>query len=154
MRSAKAGRPDGPLGSMTTLGAYRLCESQDNPAGITSGNHALVNALSRCEPLLSCALHHSRETLAGVFVLMVRAIKRAGFLMFRWSDAMNVVLSAWKEEANCAWCEKPRECVTTEFEDGFLKEAPLCWSCLQKAVKVRAKQEGKPTEAPRKAASN
>lgn len=81
---------------------------------------------------------------------MARAIKHAGLLLFRRSDAMNVVLSVWKEEATCAWCEKARECVTTEFDDGFIKEAPLCWSCLQKAVKVRARQEGKPAEAGRK----
>ena len=74
--------------------------------------------------------------------------------MIRFRQTFVVASSGWKEEANCAWCERPRECVTTEFEDGFLKEALLCWSCLQKAVKVRAKQEGKPTEAPRKAASN
>ena len=49
---------------------------------------------------------------------------------------MSVHLTNWHQEALCTWCEKSRECVTTEFGDGFLKAAPLCWACLQKAVKV------------------
>ena len=60
---------------------------------------------------------------------------------------MSVHLSNWHQEATCTWCEKSRECVTTEFSDGFLKAAPLCWSCLQKAMKVRSRQQEPRTAA-------
>ena len=55
---------------------------------------------------------------------------------------MNVVLSHWHESDTCTWCEKTTECVTTDFGDGFIRRAPLCWKCLQKAVKVRSRQQG------------
>ena len=29
------------------------------------------------------------------------------------------------------------------FDDGFLKNAPLCWGCLQKSVRVRSRQQDK-----------
>lgn len=45
------------------------------------------------------------------------------------------------EQQQCGWCEKEKEAVTVTFADGFLKEAPLCWSCLQKAIRVRSRQE-------------
>ena len=54
---------------------------------------------------------------------------------------MIVSLSNWHEQVDCTWCEKAKECVAVSFDDGFLKSAPLCWSCLQKAVKVRSRQE-------------
>ena len=54
---------------------------------------------------------------------------------------MNVSLTAWHEKQNCAWCEKEKEAVSVSFEDAFLKDAPLCWGCLQKAVRVRNRQE-------------
>lgn len=50
---------------------------------------------------------------------------------------MRVTLSAWHEREPCTWCEREKETVTVEFEDGFLASVPLCWRCLQKAVKVR-----------------
>lgn len=53
---------------------------------------------------------------------------------------MNVSLTAWHAEENCAWCEKSRECVTADFGDGFITAAPLCWKCLQQAVRVRSRQ--------------
>lgn len=54
---------------------------------------------------------------------------------------MHVTLTGWHETQSCTWCEKQKECVSVTFEDGFLKQAPLCWSCLQKAVRVRNRQE-------------
>ncbi|MEM6779581.1 MAG: hypothetical protein AAF670_18140 [Planctomycetota bacterium] len=51
---------------------------------------------------------------------------------------MKVVLSGRHESANCAWCEKERETVTTTFSDGLFKESSLCWKCLQTAFKVRS----------------
>lgn len=53
---------------------------------------------------------------------------------------MHVVLTSWHEQENCTWCERPKECVTVDFGDGFIRHAPLCWKCLQKAVKVRYRQ--------------
>ena len=53
---------------------------------------------------------------------------------------MNVVLAAWHEQENCTWCERTKECVTVDFGDGFIRNAALCWKCLQKAVKVRNRQ--------------
>ena len=53
---------------------------------------------------------------------------------------MNVSLTAWHSEQACTWCEKQKECVSVSFDDGFLKNAPLCWGCLQKAVRVRSRQ--------------
>lgn len=50
---------------------------------------------------------------------------------------MNVTLTAWDERAACTWCEREKECVTVVFADGFLASVPLCWRCLQKAVRVR-----------------
>lgn len=61
---------------------------------------------------------------------------------------MKVALTEWQESATCCWCEKERECVTTTFSDGFLREASLCWKCLQTAFKVRSRQQGdKPAPA-------
>ncbi len=54
---------------------------------------------------------------------------------------MSVTLNTWHESITCAWCEKDRECVNTTFSDGFLKDAPLCWKCLQTAFKVRQRQQ-------------
>lgn len=54
---------------------------------------------------------------------------------------MRVTMTAWHEREPCTWCEREKECVTVEFEDGFLVSLPLCWRCLQKAVKVRNRTE-------------
>ena len=63
---------------------------------------------------------------------------------------MNIQLTEWHEEATCHWCEHQRECVTTNFHDGKLQPLPLCWNCLQKAVKMRGRQasERPPTAPP------
>jgi len=60
---------------------------------------------------------------------------------------MDVKLTQWHDSTTCTWCEKDREAVTVDFSDGFLKQTPLCWSCLQKAIKVRCRQA--PTPLPR-----
>ncbi|MDP1796579.1 MAG: hypothetical protein Q8K78_03820 [Planctomycetaceae bacterium] len=63
---------------------------------------------------------------------------------------MHVTLTTPQEDnAHCTWCEKDdRECVVASFSDGFLKDAPLCWKCLQTAMKVRARQDQKPAGKP------
>ncbi|QDT45171.1 hypothetical protein Pan241w_52900 [Gimesia alba] len=55
---------------------------------------------------------------------------------------MNVTITQYHSTETCTWCEKNKECVTTDFDDGFIGKAPLCWSCLQKAIKVRSRQAG------------
>ncbi|HQZ64533.1 MAG TPA: hypothetical protein PLY87_05635 [Planctomycetaceae bacterium] len=55
---------------------------------------------------------------------------------------MKALISAWNSAGLCIWCEKDKEGVTVEFSDGFLGKGQLCWSCLQKAVKVRSQQQG------------
>ena len=61
---------------------------------------------------------------------------------------MDVKLIAVNENETCTWCERTKECVTADFNDGFIKSAPLCWKCLQKAVKVRNRQETKTRSGP------
>jgi hypothetical protein len=54
---------------------------------------------------------------------------------------MNVTLTELHESETCTWCERTKQCVTSDFGDGFIRKAPLCWRCLQKAVKVRNRQQ-------------
>lgn len=61
---------------------------------------------------------------------------------------MNVTISSYQENESCTWCEKECEAVTVTFESGFLKNAPVCWKCLQKAVRVHHKQQSQ--ASPRK----
>jgi len=63
---------------------------------------------------------------------------------------MHVTLTTWQKRSACTWCERDKECVTVEFQDGFLSGVPLCWRCLQKAVRVRnrmaaAREEDSPS---------
>ena len=57
---------------------------------------------------------------------------------------MHVTLTLWHPDATCVWCERSTECVTVNFEDGFLQDSTLCWKCFAKAAKVRSQQEAKP----------
>lgn len=54
---------------------------------------------------------------------------------------MHVTLTEYHESTSCVWCEKQKEAVTISFADGFLRDLPLCWACLQKAIKVRTRQD-------------
>lgn len=65
---------------------------------------------------------------------------------------MHVVLTTWNERDTCTWCEREKECVTAAFADGFLDSVPLCWKCLQKAVKVRSRQASTDAVRPTKPA--
>lgn len=60
---------------------------------------------------------------------------------------MNVTLTAWQDSTSCGWCEKTRPCVTTSFDDGFLKNVDLCFGCLQQTLKVRSRQEATSNDA-------
>lgn len=61
---------------------------------------------------------------------------------------MKVLLTVWHDSATCRWCQKTRPCVTTSFSDGFLKEAPMCWKCLETSVRVRQRSEEEPGAVP------
>lgn len=67
---------------------------------------------------------------------------------------MHVTLTDYHESTKCSWCEKEKEGVTVCFDDGFLEDLPVCWSCLQKAVKVRSRQENGRSQNPPQIASN
>lgn len=54
---------------------------------------------------------------------------------------MNVNISKHHTSENCTWCEKTKECVTADFDDAFIGKAAMCWSCLQKAIKVQSRKE-------------
>ena len=54
---------------------------------------------------------------------------------------MKALISAFHEKTNCSWCQKETEAVSVEFDGGFLRKGPLCWRCLQQAVRVHAKQQ-------------
>lgn len=56
---------------------------------------------------------------------------------------MKVTLSEFHEAASCTWCEREIESVSATFESGFLTDAPMCWKCLQKAVRVYHRQQTK-----------
>ena len=42
---------------------------------------------------------------------------------------------------------REKEAITADFADGFLRDATLCWRCLEKAVKVRSRQPDTPAAA-------
>jgi hypothetical protein len=55
---------------------------------------------------------------------------------------MKAIISAFHESASCTWCSKTAECVTVQFEGGFLHKSELCFKCLQQSVRVHHKQTG------------
>jgi hypothetical protein len=55
---------------------------------------------------------------------------------------MKALISAYHESAACAWCNKTAECVTVQFDGGFLQKSELCFRCLQQSVRVHHKQTG------------
>jgi hypothetical protein len=55
---------------------------------------------------------------------------------------MKALISAYYESAGCTWCNRTAECVTVQFDGGFLLKSELCFKCLQQAVRVHHKQTG------------
>lgn len=53
---------------------------------------------------------------------------------------MNVVITNPQASATCVWCDRKREAVQATFSDGFLTDVPICFKCLQQAIKVRSGQ--------------
>jgi len=60
---------------------------------------------------------------------------------------MNATITAYHESEPCLWCSKTNEGVTIEFRDGFLDRGPLCFKCLQQAVRVHHRQNSAPAPA-------
>jgi len=66
---------------------------------------------------------------------------------------MQATITSYNEGETCTWCEKQNEGVTVEFDDGFLNKGPLCFKCLQQAIRVHHKQNSGSTESRSKAAA-
>ena len=66
---------------------------------------------------------------------------------------MHVIISDVHASESCTWCSRDAEGVTVEFDGDFLKKGPLCWKCLQQAVRVHHRQSteanGQKKEAPK-----
>ena len=60
---------------------------------------------------------------------------------------MKALITAYNEATKCTWCERDNEGVTIEFDGSFLKKGPLCFKCLQQAVKVHHKASQEPKGA-------
>jgi hypothetical protein len=55
---------------------------------------------------------------------------------------MKVLITPATEKAICFWCRgRKKECVTTEFSNGFLKNKTLCFDCLERATRVQFANE-------------
>ena len=52
-----------------------------------------------------------------------------------------IVISQWHDSSDCNWCDRTKECVTAEHEDGFLSKGPMCWACLRNSVQARSRCE-------------
>ena len=57
---------------------------------------------------------------------------------------MKVLITPAPEKAICFWCRgRKKECVSAEFSNGFLRNKPLCFDCLERATRVQfANDEG------------
>ena len=57
---------------------------------------------------------------------------------------MKVLITPAPEKAICFWCRgRKKETVTAEFSNGFLRNKPLCFECLERATRVQfANEEG------------
>jgi hypothetical protein len=55
---------------------------------------------------------------------------------------MKALISAYLDSASCTWCKRTAECVTVQFDGGFLHKTELCFRCLQQSVRVHHKQTG------------
>lgn len=69
---------------------------------------------------------------------------------------LKILLVPLAEKSACFWCEdKKKLTISTEFSNGFLRGKPLCFDCLERAVRVqtaseavRQEQQGQPAAAP------
>jgi hypothetical protein len=97
------------------------------------------------------AVKHAASLCFTTFLSIVeraRALRAVTQYMLGFQQeklTMQVTITAYHDTATCTWCERGKCCVTVSFSDGFLQSAPLCWRCLQKAVRVRNRQTGSET---------
>ncbi len=69
---------------------------------------------------------------------------------------LKILLVPLSEKSACFWCEnKKKLTISTEFSNGFLRGKPLCFDCLERAVRVqtaseavRQEQQSQPAAAP------
>ena len=69
---------------------------------------------------------------------------------------LKILLVPLAEKSACFWCEnKKKLTISTEFSNGFLRGKPLCFDCLERAVRVqtaseavRQEQQSQPAAAP------
>ncbi len=69
---------------------------------------------------------------------------------------LKILLVPLAEKSACFWCEnKKKLTISAEFSNGFLRGKPLCFDCLERAVRVqtaseavRQEQQGQPAGAP------
>ena len=55
---------------------------------------------------------------------------------------LKILLIPSAEKHACFWCEnKKKLTITTEFSNGFMRGKPLCFECLERAVRVQTTSE-------------
>ena len=55
---------------------------------------------------------------------------------------LKILLIPSAEKSACFWCEnKKKLTITTEFSNGFMRGKPLCFDCLERAVRVQTASE-------------
>ena len=55
---------------------------------------------------------------------------------------LKILITPSPEKCACFWCEnKKKLTVITEFNNGFLRGKPLCFDCLERAVRVQSSSE-------------
>ncbi len=55
---------------------------------------------------------------------------------------LKILLIPSAEKQACFWCEnKKKLTITTEFSNGFMRGKPLCFDCLERAVRVQTASE-------------
>lgn len=62
---------------------------------------------------------------------------------------LKILLVPLAEKSACFWCEnKKKLTISTEFSNGFLRGKPLCFDCLERAVRVQTASEALRQEPP------
>ena len=62
---------------------------------------------------------------------------------------LKILLIPSAEKSACFWCEnKKKLTITAEFSNGFLRGKPLCFDCLERAVRVQTASEALRQEPP------
>jgi hypothetical protein len=54
-----------------------------------------------------------------------------------------IVLTSWQPHAHCRWCERNGGWPLADFGEGFLRDVPLCFGCLTRAMSIRVRESSK-----------